>query len=68
MLTVTDSKKFMLTFVLKNPRPAWDPSQCSKRSGSVCRCCCGFNGCNGNEQTACKQSYGDLTLLIFSKK
>jgi len=49
---------------VQNPRPAWDPTQCSKRAGSVCRCCCGFNGCNGNEQTACKQSYDPIQPKI----
>merc|ERR1719342_441387 len=24
---------------IQNPRPAWQPSQCNKGQGSVCRCC-----------------------------
>jgi len=41
---------------IQNPRPAWMPSQCNAIDGSVCRCCCGTDGCNSKESTSCVRS------------
>jgi len=46
---------------VQNPRPAWHPTQCNKRGGSVCRCCCNFDGCNADQSTACNAEYDPLT-------
>jgi len=37
----------------QNQKPAWDPTQCNKNGGSVCRCCCSFDECNAFEATQC---------------
>jgi len=40
--------------LIQNNRPAWWPTQCNDRQGSVCRCCCAFDGCNEANQFACQ--------------
>lgn len=42
---------------IQNNRPAWSPTQCNKKQGSVCRCCCMYDGCNVDEKTACEGRY-----------
>jgi len=38
---------WILLLSLKNPRPAWYPSQCNMDiTHTVCRCCCNTDGCN----------------------
>jgi len=40
---------------IQNPRPAWMPTQCNAIDGSVCRCCCAYDGCNSEEETSCQR-------------